>query len=534
MEDFYTAVEFAKKIEKNALPQIQFSNEIEIVKTIDLEPREIEDMTFADFINLYEKSQKVISATNVLGMESARDQTPIVSIQSKEKDETFDVGSVFEKQSEQKTYEVETKVRALTTESLKKAEELSKEFEKPIEVPLGITEERKKPLDDLGSLELDFERHEGVLPQVTDTKKIQEREPEKIENSNMKEEITPAIPEEQESIQELVKPIAEKPRIQPTPLPSILNETKADEAAQAKYNEIENYLRQEWGGDVDEDRIKKKMLSLTKELFKEKSTNRREQIKLEIVVLKNMLGQIKKGGVKKAPGKEQPKGAYSENVYETIISTQKVELATAKDTIQSEFSEKITMLKHAYFDTVREANQDTEKIQEAYDTLEKGLLALTDRAGRLIEKTKSFMIQKHSLELKNARESASLKMTKEIQEQEGGLTEKYTNDFDHLKEMMIKRIQALQNTAAQTAKPSNGMEKEEQTPPTVYEINETDEGTLLYYLHSKDAEYYKKYERHHISRTEALDYAKIVMAKEKGLSARTITKYFGTVVNEDT
>ena len=59
------------------------------------------------------------------------------------------------------------------------------------------------------------------------------------------------------------------------------------------------------------------------------------------------------------------------------------------------------------------------------------------------------------------------------------------------------------------------------------EIEEIDEGTLMYYLHSHDAEYYKNYERKNVSKAEALSRAKVLMAKEKGLKDATIKKYFG-------
>ena len=61
------------------------------------------------------------------------------------------------------------------------------------------------------------------------------------------------------------------------------------------------------------------------------------------------------------------------------------------------------------------------------------------------------------------------------------------------------------------------------------EINETDEGTLLYFLHSKDAEYYKRYERKQLSKAEVLFKAKELMAKEKGLTEKMVKKYFSQI-----
>ena len=71
-----------------------------------------------------------------------------------------------------------------------------------------------------------------------------------------------------------------------------------------------------------------------------------------------------------------------------------------------------------------------------------------------------------------------------------------------------------------------GGKKKAKVQELVREINDMDEGTLLYFLHGKDAEFYKKYERKHLSKQEAIFRAKALIAKEKGLSDDMISKYF--------
>ena len=70
-------------------------------------------------------------------------------------------------------------------------------------------------------------------------------------------------------------------------------------------------------------------------------------------------------------------------------------------------------------------------------------------------------------------------------------------------------------------------EEELKADEIINEINTTDEGTLLYSLHMKDLDYYKRYERKHVSKAEALTRAKILMAREKGLSDSITRRYFG-------
>ena len=59
--------------------------------------------------------------------------------------------------------------------------------------------------------------------------------------------------------------------------------------ASKRYVQMEEQVRAAVGEKADEITLKKKMLELTKQLFKEKSFDTREEIKLQITILKNML-----------------------------------------------------------------------------------------------------------------------------------------------------------------------------------------------------------------------------------------------------
>jgi hypothetical protein len=69
-------------------------------------------------------------------------------------------------------------------------------------------------------------------------------------------------------------------------------------------------------------------------------------------------------------------------------------------------------------------------------------------------------------------------------------------------------------------------EREEREYDIVREINEMDEGTLLYFLHSNDADMYRKYERKLISKAEAIFRAKELIARAKGLGDSMVKRYF--------
>ncbi len=495
-DDFYAAVEIAKKIEKGALEHTNFSDKIEVVKSLDFEPREFEDLNYQDLVAMYQTIEKIISTAKILGGA----QAPVTRAERA------------------KTEEVETKVKEITTASLESVEELAKEIEKPRVEEIGIAKTERT--EDISLL--DFEAPSKERQEIEIEKPVEVKRPiEKIEREKV--EIAKTIEE--------TKPIEEKAGVGEVAVPAIL-ETSAQEAADTKYKEIEEYLSREWGGAIEAEKVRKKMLDLTKDLFREKTTSGRERIKLEITVLKNMLGRVKEGKTKLKTA--APKTEYSQNVLETIRSTQRSELSSIKDEIQASISKQTTAIKNRFFDLIKGLSDDNiNEKKAAYEKLVFDLTALNEQLPEVLRKSEEFLIQKHSTELKNLTGSVEkdAKVAKETQTQLDQLAGKYKREFSNLRSIVSKNIDSITEAAANEI--FGREEKEAKTAGAVYEINETDEGTLLYYLHSKDADYYKKYERNHISKTEALHRSKTLMAKEKGLSADAISKYFGNIESED-
>ena len=242
-----------------------------------------------------------------------------------------------------------------------------------------------------------------------------------------------------------------------------------------------------------------------------------------------MSTRIKEGGKRKNAA--APKAEYSQNVLETIRSTQRSELSSIKDEIQTSITKQTTAIKNRFFDAIKGLPDDSINEKKAvYEKLVFDLTALNEQLPEVLKKSEEFLIQKHSAELKNLTEKDA-KVAKEAQTQLDQLNDRYKREFSNLRSIVSKNIDSITEAAANEI--FGREEKEAKVAGMVYEINETDEGTLLYYLHSKDADYYKKYERSHISKTEALHRAKTLMGKEKGLSEDAISKYFGKVESED-
>lgn len=496
-EDFFAALELTKKIERNMLPYAPFEGKIDIVKTIDLYPKEYENLSYEDLLNAYKRVEKIIKAPK---MEIYTSTTP----------------PQVEKKIEEKKEEIESKVKEITVTTLEQTEEMK--VVAPVEEMPKLPEEKheEKPKES----ELDFGILEFEKPPVE--KKLEFEKPpveKKVEIEKPPPPPEKKLPEPEE-VQKEVSP----------PIPSVL-EAAAAEAASTKYSEIEEYFKREWGGEIDERKIKKKMLELTKELFKEKSVKARERIKREVVVLKGMLAKIK---VPKKKAKIR-KASYSAALLETLTGTQEAELSTTKDAVASEISKKAEELKKAFYDSIAridESNEDARKAE--YEKFVFQITTLSEQLPAILSQREEYLVKKHCNEIENfinglPEEETQLRKTAESRI--NSIAELYRKAFDTIKEMQAKKIESIIDIAGREVFKERETE-EEGIATVLYEIEETDDATLLYYLHSKNPDFYKKYERKHVSKSEALQAAKILMAKEKGLSDSAISKYFGHVTEE--
>ncbi|MBI5051197.1 hypothetical protein HZC08_00395, partial [Candidatus Micrarchaeota archaeon] len=316
-----------------------------------------------------------------------------------------------------------------------------------------------------------------------------------------------------------------KPELQPQKLiPPILKKTP-EQLGQASFGELEDKFRGEWESEQDEIKIKRKMLELTKDLFKEKSMNARERIKKQIVVLKNILGKHTEPMRTKKQAK--PEIGYSSTFLSTIINTQLSEVSASKDSVASSYTNKIEELRGRLTATLGNASEgDSDARDVAYNTFISEIKSLKEQLPSIISRYTEFLTKKHSSELEQLKSSipkSDSSSLKECQIRADELPSKYSSEFDTIKDIISKQIDSIVDSIRPVVKAAAKADLSE----VLSEINNTDEGSLLYYLHSKEPETYKKYERKHISKSEAVNSAKRFLAKEKGLSAEQINKYFG-------
>jgi len=527
---FAEIVEEIKGLEKKAIGYKGYDGAVEIKRYADLYPAEYVDINYPDLLNLYERAEKIIAASKMKIFAPGVPTAEVVPPEAAKK-------KVITETEAKKIEEAESKLRTITTEALKKAEEIAAAAPpvpeaKPEEKPkphLEIELEREKPAELPSELELEFEKPEKAHEEEI-LKKPREEEAPSLERAPPEEKFVEKRPEEEKLPSEEAEVL----------MPKILE--SPDEAAEKKYKQIEEEVVSTIGEKADEAAIKKKMLELTKELFKEKSIDRREAIKHEIAALKNMLSAMKTEAGRKIIAKAKKTKKPSEvpvahfQVFQTLLSTQSSEIAQTKDSITNSYKHKMDALQKKFYEDITMA-ESADKKKKLYDNLVFELTKLSEQLPETIKKFRDYTTKKHLAELKKLRESIGAEekdIAVEIDEKISIIEKRYEEEFAALQDIIAKRIDSLIRTAARDVFEKKGGEEEAVSEEAnvddiISEINNLDPGTLLYYLHSKNPEYFKKYERKHISHTEALTMAKILMAKEKGLNPDIIRKYFGTV-----
>jgi hypothetical protein len=473
-ETFEAAVEHARLLERKMMEYSPYKGGVEIEATLDLEPKEYVELGYKDMLNLYERSQKIISTAG-MGILEHEERKAAPSAKSEE---------------------VESRLREITTETLKKAEEVAKE---------EIVEREVPPVEEEIELERPPEKIEIEKPEVPEIEI--ERPPEKKAERAPKVEV----------------PVERKAA--PPPPPPVLRESP-DEVASRRYQQMEEQIRTTLGERADRLTLKKKMLDLTKQLFKEKSTSRREEIKLQITVLKNMLI-----AAKERPGARKRKDETHAKLLDTMLSTQQAEIARTKDEIVGTYNKKIAEIKKKFYDDISMAEKPAKR-KQIYEGFVFSVTSLVEQLPDAIKERKDLVVKKHTAEMERLKGSVS-KADKEtlakVDERIGYIKSNYGDEFSAVKGIVGREMDNLiEVTGGEIFKEPEEKPKDEETiaHEVVKEINELDEGTLLYRLHSKDPAYYKQYERKKISRAEAIFKAKALYAKEKGLSDSMVKKYF--------
>lgn len=454
--EFAEAVEMVRRLEEKSL-EYQPPESAEIAKRrIEFSPQEYSDMGYAEALTLYARVEKVIAGSAML-------QKEIYGIAPRAEPEvpTVVAAAVVPAREEAPPRPPEEKieVEARAPEPPKAPEELEIEVER--EKPARELEfEEKRPEE----AALEFEKPEAEEPKGRS--EIEVRAPE-----------APRPPEEMP-----VRKKGEPPEVS-LRIPPVLS-TSPVESAIVEVEKLEKQFSSEVraGGKVNREDAKKRMLELTRELFKEKSVDRREEIKKEIVGLKTILSE--------GEGKAKPKA----DIFTVVKNDQEYEVSSAKKAITEAYENAIAPLLK-YYDEEAALGRGL----EAMPALGERAARLREQVANLVRGYEDFLVSKHAAELEELAKRG--KGAKEMQERMSQLTSAYSAEFAALKNSVWGEIDGA------VAKRKSGGEGKE--------AEESDED-LLAYLQGEEPVDYQRYARGEITRAQALGEARRKLASKKG------------------
>lgn len=448
--EFAEAVELVRSLEENALEYELPEARAKAKRRIEFSPQEYSDMSYAEALASYARVEKVIAGSAMLQREiygvqpEAPRPEPEVPVVVPAK-----IGEAAPRKEEVKPTKAEAaKPRAMAPVPAPEIEIEEEEKKKELEF------EEKRPAE-----ELEFEKpHEAPAER-----------PREIEIRPME---APKPPEERP---------AHKPGIAPEVslrIPPVLM-TSPTESAMDTVEKLEKQFGSEVkaGGKVNKEDAKKRMLELTRELFREKSIDRREEIKKEIVGLKAMLSE--------AEGKAKPKT----DIFSVVKNDQEYEVSSAKKAVGEAYESALAPLLK-YYDEEAALGRGA----EALPALEGRAAKLREQVANFVENYEAFLVSKHSAELEEIEKRG--KGTKEMESRERELSASYSAEFASLKNSIWSEIDSA------VAKRKGGTE----------EISDEE---LLSYLQYEEPVDYQRYARGEMTRVQALAEARKKMASKK-------------------
>lgn len=526
--DFRAAIDEVSRVEQSASEYVPPKIErTKVERTLELSPPDIHEMEYPGILNQYTRMEKILSASQM------------------------DVEMFGEKNSPspEPTQPAPKAVQNEAKEIEKEMKKISVEGKKEAEVPLPLSEELKTPEEVEPSVPspAELERakaaeaaeHPPELPKTTEIQETiatPEEAPEPGQEPEEEEEIVPEgelipIPDDA-PVPEV--PI-ELPKPEPAPVPAIikkeilpgpqesgvpalnivfpaaLNESplkKAEETITRLETQLGSQMTGKTTKKVNLEDTKKRMMELTRELFKERSMDRRAEIKKEIVMLRGLL----KGKGGKAAAGGLPKGS----LYTALKNEQEMEVKEAKNRIYSIYSENLKSLLAAM-----EAQRAVEHREPAFETFSKNIVHLEHTLMEIIERYQNYLTAKHSAEL--AKLKARGQSTPESETLKGTLKDFYSHDFSSLKNSIGEEIHSQLETKRAVLFEAAG----DPDAMKLSQVASTSEESLFNLLQAKDSRTYDKYARGEIERSDALMIARKLMAKETGLDEDTINKRFG-------
>lgn len=556
--DFRDAIGEVSKVEESASeyspPKIK---EKKVERSLELSPPDIHEMDYVDIINQYNRMDKIIKASRMdigmFGAEKVEAAEPAIPSPAKVPKEASEVEKEMKKISIQSAREAaQVPGPAPEAGAGPAPEEAPKEGEgappaprllTPAEVEMKKAEEAAKKLPELPEVQ---EVQKTLPPKPEEEKATLPPEPEvvptpkEVPSHAPEKEIRP-LPEKKPfpGPEKKIQPIPEKPKkavpeeVAPLPAPvkeeivsgspetegpvldivypKVLSKSPLKEA-ESTINRLETQLGAQMTGKktkkVDVEDTKKRMLELTRELFKERSQDRRAEIKKEIVTLKELI----KGKGGKADAGGLPKGT----LFTALENEQKLEVKEAKNRIQSIYEKNVKSALSAF-----EAQRAVRHRGPALEEFSKNMVELEHRLMEIIEKYQAFLTAKHSSEL--AKLKAKGQSTPASEKLKSSLKVEYSHDFSTLKDTIGGAIHSQIETKRELLLEKAG----DPSAMKLAQVSSVSDEALFNLLQAKDSRTYNKYARGEIERSEALLLARKLMAKEAGIDEDTINKRFG-------
>ncbi len=525
--DFRSSAEDIAEIEKNAVEYKPAKGEAyKVERLIEISPQEILDMGYEEAINQYNRIEKIISASSMdvslmgtgVHAEAPAEELPAAEASPEAQNAAAQMRSIsaasareteiLTKPKEEKPALAAPKISmppiAIPGAAPRKAPPEATPQE---EAPPAAPEEETTPLSQAARKRLlkeeipAQEKEEEILPEAP---------------ARMIEKMPPAPPRESVPPAPREKPGAPLPEIR---MPAALSESPEKSAAET-ISRIEQQLQAQLapssgkaagsGKKVDTEGAKKRMMELTRELFRERSFDRREEIKKEIVLLKNMIADA--GVAHKAGAGAPAAGAF----LTSLKGSQDYDFSSAKKTIQEIFEQNLKSLS-----SQMDMQAALEKKAEGVESFERNAVSLEQKLITILEKYQIFLTAKHNAELSML--SAKGISSPESEKMREGLRERYAHEFASIKHTIGEEIHSKVQNAKETLTEPAGDPKAR----AVAQVNRASEEELLNMLQSGDPRQYEKYARGELTRADALTSARRRMAAQAGLDEDTINKHFG-------
>lgn len=469
----------------------------EVSKTFDDAPEDLINLDYGDLVNIYKKIQKVIEIKHKFQTYEVPEER--VSIEPAEKPEAKEMMVAIPPPKPPKP-----------VPPAKPAEIPPPE---PAELPPQIKEVEKR-----GEV-LKLPQEKVKKPEVPIFAKGEEME----EEEKKLQVAVPYIDSHEEIVIEMPKQLS----------------VPVDEAAKRNIEEIVKRYQQ--AGEINKSDLRRKMIELTRELFKEKSIDRKAELKAEIVELKKVIEQ-KESGIK------------GMGIFDAVVKEQDEDLNNVISELLAAFNTNFDKVDNEYRQAKLVIFDDPAMSAQADFLFSSDLESILSQMTRIIDAYLDYTMKVHVAELEHLRGFGGVD-NEQINKRVEYVRLNYPAKFDEVKNNIASTVNKRKPSAVTGAKqslapapqatkeervaaypakkpgpatyPAHPAEKKEEGREVLEEINKTHEGELLHYLSARDRRVFVSYVRGEISKEEAVKQAKILLAKERGVSDTLIKTYFG-------